>query len=92
MNREDEIKLYEIASFLKDLSEADRMPQPEIVKTYYDMLMGVLSHSVFSVYTHETDLLHEYEEYLSVLENKGKELHPSDLIRGFFIRNMNKKD
>ena len=56
------------------------------------MLMGVLSHSVFSVYTHETDLLKEYEEYLSVLENKGKELHSSDLIRGFFIRNMNKKD
>ena len=92
MNREDEIKLYEIASFLKDLSEADRMPQPEIVKTYYDMLMGVLSHSVFSVYTHETDLLKEYEEYLSGLEYKGIDLHSSDLIRGFFIRNMNKKD
>ena len=92
MNREDEIKLYEIASFLKDLSEADRLPQSEVVRMYYDMLMGVLSHSVFSVYTHETDLLKEYEEYLSVLENKGIELHPSDLIRGFFIRYMNKKD
>jgi hypothetical protein len=92
MRDKDLDRLYEIAGFLRDLADADKTVDPKYIIAHYQLLMKVLEDNTFAPYNSDTKLLKEYEEYLSGFKDRGAELHTDDLVRGFFIKDMNEKE